>query len=102
MLPFLAQGAVMAIEDAWVLSRRIAAMPASIPAALEQYAAQRLPRTARVQQGARANMGNFHVRSRAGQILRYGTLWAGARLYPAAIHARQDWIYGHDVTAGDA
>lgn len=100
MLPFLAQGAVMAIEDAWVLSRCLAEGCDDPAIALALYATQRQPRTARVQGGAWANARNFHVRSRIGQLTRYGTVWLGARLMPQAIHARQDWIYGHDVTAG--
>jgi salicylate hydroxylase len=99
MLPFLAQGAVMAIEDAWVLSRCLAAQPQDPALALQRYASLRQPRTARVQLGARANAKNFHVRSKAGQLAKYGALWLGARVLPSVIHARQDWIYGYDVTA---
>ena len=58
MLPFLAQGATMALEDAWVLAAALDA--AADPAAgLAAYAAARLPRTSRVQRAA----------ARSGRIL---------------------------------
>ena len=52
MLPFLAQGAVMAIEDAYALGTLLAKLPA--PAALAKYEALRLPRATMVQQAARS------------------------------------------------
>ena len=51
MLPFLAQGATMALEDAWVLAAALD--PAEQPeAGLAAYAARRRPRTERVQRAA--------------------------------------------------
>ncbi|MDR3397303.1 MAG: FAD-dependent monooxygenase [Pandoraea sp.] len=60
MMPFMAQGAGMAIEDAVVLSRHLAAVGASadaaaLAAALVRYEASRRERTARVQIGSRGN-----------------------------------------------
>lgn len=56
MVPFMAQGAVMAIEDGVVLSQALAgATLADIPDALSRYEAARRPRTARVQEGSLAN-----------------------------------------------
>jgi salicylate hydroxylase len=56
MVPFMAQGACMAIEDAVVLARALEhARGANIPAALESYEAARRERTARVQRGSLAN-----------------------------------------------
>jgi salicylate hydroxylase len=56
MVPFMAQGACMAIEDAVVLSRALEdANPAGLPAALARYEAARRDRTARVQRGSLAN-----------------------------------------------
>lgn len=52
MLPFLAQGAVMAIEDAYALGTLLAKLPA--PTALAKYEALRLPRATMVQQAARS------------------------------------------------
>ena len=98
MLPFLAQGAVMAIEDAWVLSRALQSKP-GIEDALAAYEAARKPRTTRVQKGARAQTGLYHKRGLAAQIATYGPIWLAANLAPSFVHARQDWLYSHDVVA---
>lgn len=56
MMPFMAQGAGMAIEDAVVLARAIAgAAPDGVPDALRAYEAARLSRTSTVQIGSRGN-----------------------------------------------
>jgi salicylate hydroxylase len=96
MLPFLAQGAVMAIEDAWVLSRRLKAAT-EIPAALAAYEATRKPRTSRVQKGARAQMGLYHKRGLSAQLATYAPMWLAANLTPSIVHTRNDWLYAHDV-----
>src|SRR5690606_34754062 len=44
-LPFLAQGAVMAVEDGFVLARAIDACPDDVPQALRRYEAARMGRT---------------------------------------------------------
>ena len=54
MLQYFAQGACQAMEDAVCLSHMLGAHPDDHEAALEQYRAQRFPRTARVQLLSRA------------------------------------------------
>jgi len=62
MLPFAAQGANQAIEDAFVLAACLrGADRDAIPAALRQYEALRQPRTADVQMYSRANQDTFHL-----------------------------------------
>jgi salicylate hydroxylase len=99
MLPFLAQGAVMAIEDAWVLSRKLK-KTTNIADALVAYETERKPRTTRAQQAARWQMGLYHKRGAAAQIATYGPMWLAAHLAPSVVHARNDWLYQHDVVAG--
>jgi len=99
MLPFLAQGAVMAIEDAWVLSRKLKAAT-DVPQVLAAYEAERKPRTTRAQRGARRQMGLYHKRGWAAQLTTYGPMWLAAHLAPSVVHSRNDWLYSHDVTAG--
>ena len=60
-LPFMAQGAAMAIEDAAVLARCLTA-EASVPAAFERYEGLRRARTAGIQNGSRRNAKVFHMR----------------------------------------
>lgn len=55
MMPFMAQGAGQAIEDAVVLSRMLAAGHPSVDDAVRAYEAERRPRTARIQIGSRSN-----------------------------------------------
>lgn len=56
MMPFMAQGAGMAIEDGVVLARCLAeADGKDIPAALARYQAARHERTSRIQIGSRSN-----------------------------------------------
>ena len=97
MLPFMAQGAAMAIEDAWVLAASIAAHD-EISTALEFYQNTRVGRTSQVQAGSRANARTFHQRTPLGRLSTYGPMWFAGRIAPGLIQARQDWVYGHDVT----
>ena len=59
-LPFMAQGAAMAIEDAAVLAGCLAASD-SVPAGLRRYEDLRRQRTAGVQNGSRRNAKLFHL-----------------------------------------
>jgi salicylate hydroxylase len=93
MLPFAAQGAGMAIEDAAVLAKCLgegdAETPAGITAALRRYAKLRRARVARVARTAQRNGAIYHLRGPAA-IARDLTIKAmGAR----RILAWQDWIY---------
>ncbi|WP_233416897.1 FAD-dependent monooxygenase [Halovulum marinum] len=99
MLPFLAQGATMAIEDAWVLADCLE-RHGDVPAALAAYERARKPRVTRVQRAAARNARLYHLPPgplRAG--LRAGMAGVGA-LAPGGLLARFDWLYGHDVTGG--
>jgi salicylate hydroxylase len=89
MLPFLAQGAAMAIEDASILARELARSPGDRIAALRDYEAARRVRTARVQRASRRNDFHFHLRQPAA-FVRDAALRAlgGERLL-----AHYDWIY---------
>ncbi|MEU0201153.1 MULTISPECIES: FAD-dependent monooxygenase [unclassified Streptomyces] len=92
MLPYLAQGATMAIEDAQVLAHRLE-HTRDVPRALRSYAAIRRPRTARVQAGSRENGRRFHRDGRFAHV----PLWFLGTLAPHVYHRRLDWLYGHRV-----
>ncbi|MEM1435885.1 MAG: FAD-dependent monooxygenase [Pseudomonadota bacterium] len=79
-LPFMAQGAAMAIEDAAVLAGCLRA-DADVSAALRRYEALRQPRTAAIQKGSRRNARVFHLyglnawlRNRAASMARNRTM----------------------------
>ena len=90
MLPFAAQGAAMAIEDAAVLARCIEGQPDDLAAAFRDYENRRSGRVVRVQLTSRRNGQIYHLKG-APRIARDRTmqLLGGARLL-----ARQDWLYG--------
>jgi salicylate hydroxylase len=60
VLPFLAQGGALAIEDAAVLAKQLSST-ADVPAALKAYEAARRPRAKRVQAAARSNGRTYHM-----------------------------------------
>lgn len=97
-LPFLAQGAVMAIEDAYVLARCLAQTPDTPQAAVQSYQAARMKRTARVQLGSRANSHFFHKSNFPSQVFTYGPVWLAGKFAPGFIASQLDWLYGEDVT----
>lgn len=98
-LPFLAQGAAMAIEDAYVLAQECARLKADLSAALLAFQRRRIERTSKVQAGSRANMKTFHRRLAPMRLATYGPMWMAGRVAPGFVSARLDWLYGHDVTA---
>ncbi len=67
-LQYLAQGAVMALEDAVVLAEKLAAAGADIPAALLSYRDARYLRTARVQLTSRIHGQIMHARGGARDL----------------------------------
>jgi salicylate hydroxylase len=99
-LPFLAQGASMGLEDAWVLTQALATHD-SVPAALAAYQAARKPRTTRIVAAANANARAYHLSGLPRMIGHTGLRLLG-RVSPGAMLSRFDWLYDHDVTQADA
>jgi salicylate hydroxylase len=89
MLPFLAQGAAMAIEDAAVAARCLARMPDDAAGALKTYAAVRRARTRKVQRLAAKNGERYHLKG-VPAMLRNAAMRiiGGERLL-----RHYDWLY---------
>ncbi len=90
MLPYLAQGAAMALEDAWVLAQCLSAN-GDAPHALQAYASVRAARCARVVRTAQRNGQIFHLSgglaiARDAVLSLSGTSVVG-----------MPWLYGHSV-----
>jgi len=94
MLPFFAQGAAQAIEDAVVLAGCLRGVDgAGVPAALARYDAIRRPRASEVQLMSRGREIRNHLPDGPEQVARDGALASGDPLRQSA------WLYGHDVEA---
>ena len=90
MLPYLAQGAAMAIEDAAALAQRLSETPDDPAPAMRRYERQRLARTARAQRSARRNGTIYHMGGAAAFLRTFALLaMGGDRLI-----TRYDWLYG--------
>jgi salicylate hydroxylase len=92
MLPFFAQGAAQALEDAAVLAQCLARVDGrSVQQALAAYEAVRLPRASEVQLMSRGREVRNHLPDGPGQVQRDAELAAGDPLRQSA------WLYGHDA-----
>lgn len=94
MLPFAAQGAGMAIEDAAVLAQcleqsHVGSDAGAVPAALQRYARLRHSRVTRVQRTARQNGQIYHLGGPAALIRNLVMTYVGG----PRLLARQEWIY---------
>lgn len=93
MLPYLGQGANMAIEDGYVLGRAIDEFADDIPRALRAYEEERVPRTTRVVDMSAANRERFRIPP--------GSSTAEARKYISSAWEEQmdlrRWIYAYDA-----
>jgi len=93
-LPFLAQGAVMSIEDGVILGRCLDAY-ADPCEALLRYEAARVERTSKMVLGAKANTARFHEAALAteeGAVRYMESEWSRD-----PINDRYDWLYRYDV-----
>ena len=92
MLPFFAQGAAQALEDALVLAACLRGVDAAaVPAALQRYDAIRRPRASRVQLMSRGREIRSHLPDGPEQRARDAELARGNPLADSA------WLYGHDL-----
>jgi salicylate hydroxylase len=96
MLPFFAQGAAQAIEDAVVLADCLQKADAgSVPQALQRYEAIRRPRTSQVQRMSRGREVRNHLPDGPEQERRDSEFASGDPLRQSA------WLYGHDAERVD-
>jgi salicylate hydroxylase len=94
-LPFLAQGANMALEDAWVLGDVLARSGA---AGLDDYQTRRRPRVSRAIETANGNAWKYHLRNPLIRGVAHLGLGLIGRVAPDKMLHQFDWLYTHDVT----
>lgn len=96
-LPFLAQGANMALEDAWALAACLDA-DADQGRALARYQALRRRRVEKVIAAANGNARKYHLRNPLVRGLAHMGLRFLGGVAPGAMLRQFDWLYGYDVT----
>ena len=92
-LPFLAQGANMALEDAVILVRCLDRF--DVPDALARYEAARLDRTAAIVRGSADNTKRFHNRALATP--EGAAAYIAREFTPEKVRQRYDWLYEYDA-----
>ncbi len=96
-LPFLAQGAGMAIEDGYVLARALEQYEGDPETALQRYEQARVERTGRMVRGAQSNAQRFHNKELGSP--------EGANAYvqrefaEEKVMERYEWLFRYDVDA---
>jgi salicylate hydroxylase len=95
-LPFLAQGANLALEDAWVLA---ASLDGDLNEGLARYQGLRHARASRVIRAANGNAWKYHLRFGPLRGAAHLALRVGGAVTPGAMVRQFDWLYRHDVTA---
>ncbi|NIX76593.1 FAD-dependent oxidoreductase [Microvirga terricola] len=94
VLPFLAQGAALAIEDAATLAL-LMTDAGRIPQAFATYAEKRLDRVRKVQGEARQNGRVYHM----GGLMAFGRNQVMRHLGPEGMTERYSWLYDFRPTA---
>lgn len=95
-LPFLAQGAAMALEDGYILARALRVADGNIAQGLARYENARKERTARVVQGSAEMARRFHnpaLAEPAGAQEYVDREWSEER-----VKRRYEWLFTYDVT----
>jgi 2-polyprenyl-6-methoxyphenol hydroxylase-like FAD-dependent oxidoreductase len=95
MVPFLAQGAVMAMEDGLMLARALTELGGDVASRLARYEEARRERTRRAVEGSADNIARFHNRALADPV--------GARQYVERewaghnVASRYEWLFRYDA-----
>ncbi len=95
-LPFMAQGAVMAMEDAWVLASSLD--KAGLDKGGAFYQSQREDRATQIVEAANKNARNYHYANPAARFAGHTMMRLAGRMAPRAVYGRFRWIYDADVT----
>jgi len=97
MLPYLGQGAAMAIEDAYALVAMIARQPEDLDGALAAYERIRAPRAKAAVLGSRARARENHLPSRFAQIKRDLKFALRERFGRDNTAFQVGWLYAYDI-----
>jgi len=93
-LPFLAQGANMALEDALIIARCLDTFP-DVEQALDHYQKARLERTAAIVRGSSDNTKRFHNPALGDP--KGAEEYINREFQPEKIAQRYNWLYEYDA-----
>jgi len=96
-LPFMAQGASMALEDAWTLADSLQ-NSTEVETGLAAYQNRRHARATRVINAASKNARNYHLRLEPLRFAAHTALRLTSHIAPDMALRKFDWLYGYDVT----
>ncbi len=97
-LPFLAQGANLALEDAWELADVLERAP-DLSTGLAAYQTRRRDRAQRVIAAANGNAWKYHLAMPGLRDAAHLALRVAGRVAPGAMLRQFDWLYRYDPTA---
>ncbi|MGZ9812419.1 FAD-dependent monooxygenase [Pseudoroseicyclus sp. H15] len=97
-VPFLAQGANMAIEDGWALADEVCRADDDMSAALGRYQDRRKGRATRVVEASTGQAAPYHLKG-VQRLIGHSALRLSGSLAPRIMASRMSWIYDHDETA---
>jgi salicylate hydroxylase len=97
-LPFLAQGANMALEDAWALCVSLQ-KDGALTDRLAIYQKARRKRAGTVIQAANNNAWRYHLRRGPIRAAAHTALRLGSKFAPNQMLNQFNWLYGYDITA---
>jgi salicylate hydroxylase len=101
MLPYLGQGACMAVEDGIVLAEAVKRSPEDLDLALADYEHLRKPRSTRAQLGSRHRAKQNHLASSIARLKRDIGMALRSRFGKDKSPTRADWLYDYDASTED-
>jgi salicylate hydroxylase len=101
MLPYLGQGACMAVEDGIVLAEAVKRSPGDLALALGDYERLRKPRSTRAQLGSRHRAKENHLASPIARLKRDVGIALRNRFGANKSPIGADWLYHYDASAED-
>lgn len=96
MLPFAAQGAAQAIEDAWILAAALETH-SELGGAIAAFESTRIERVRKVTEESTQRAKTYHQRSTRGKLKTLTQKWRAQNASAAWTDSGYDWLYGYNA-----